>query len=84
VDVYQQSQIVKRVRASIEQLPQPLREVVTLADLAGFSYAEIAQIVDVPIGTVMSRLFRARKNLKDQLLEFGSHETAEFRLRRIK
>ena len=81
---YQQSQIVDRVRASIEQLPMPLREVVTLADFAGFSYAEIAEIIDVPVGTVMSRLFRARKNLKHQLLDFGSDELVEFKLRRVK
>ncbi|MCK4676143.1 MAG: RNA polymerase sigma factor [Gammaproteobacteria bacterium] len=83
-DNYQQSQIVKRVRASVEQLPLPLREVVTLADFAGFSYAQIAEITEVPIGTVMSRLFRARKNLKQQLLEFGSDELSEFKLRRVK
>lgn len=81
---YQQSQIVDRVRASIEKLPMPLREVVTLADFAGFSYAEISEIIDVPIGTVMSRLFRARKNLKQQLLDFGSDEMLEFKLRRVK
>ncbi len=83
-DNYQQSQIVKRVRASVEQLPLPLREVVTLADFAGFSYAQIAEITDVPIGTVMSRLFRARKSLKYQLLEFGSDGSSEFKLRRVK
>ncbi len=81
---YQQSQIVKRVRASVEQLPLPLREVVTLADFAGFSYAQIAEITEVPIGTVMSRLFRARKNLKQQLLEFGSDDISELKLRRVK
>ena len=43
VETYQQSQIVDRVRASIEKLPMPLREVVTLADFAGFSYAEISE-----------------------------------------
>ncbi|MCK4834713.1 MAG: RNA polymerase sigma factor [Gammaproteobacteria bacterium] len=83
-DNYQQSEIVKRVRASVEQLPMTLREVVTLADFAGFTYAEIAEITEVPIGTVMSRLFRARKNLKQQLLEFGTGDMSEFKLRRIK
>lgn len=83
-DNYQQSQIVKRVRASVEQLPLPLREVVTLADFAGFSYAQIAEITEVPIGTVMSRLFRARKSLKQQLLEFGSEDLSEYKLRRVK
>jgi RNA polymerase sigma-70 factor (ECF subfamily) len=57
---------------------------VTLADFAGFSYADIAEITGVPIGTVMSRLFRARQNLKQQLLEFGSDELTEFKLRRVK
>jgi RNA polymerase sigma-70 factor (ECF subfamily) len=83
-DNYQQSQIIKRVRASVEKLPLPLREVVTLADFAGFSYAEIAEITGVPIGTVMSRLFRARKNLKEQLLDFGSDALIERKIRRIK
>ena len=81
---YQQAQIVKRVRASVEQLPLPLREVVTLADFAGFSYTQIAEITGVQIGTVMSRLFRARKNLKQQLLEFGADESSEFKLRSVK
>ena len=52
--------------------------------VSGFSYAEIAEIVDVPIGTVMSRLFRARKNLKAQLLDLGSNENSLTKLRRIK
>ena len=83
-DTYQQSQIVRRVRASIEQLPLPLREVVTLADFAEFSYAEIAEIVGIPIGTVMSRLYRARQTLKQQLLDFGSDDITETKLRRVK
>jgi len=81
---YHKAQIVKRVRSSVEQLPMPLREVVTLADFAGFSYAEIAEITDVPIGTVMSRLFRARQNLKHCLLEFGSDDVSAIKLRRVK
>jgi RNA polymerase sigma-70 factor (ECF subfamily) len=83
-DSYQQSQIVGRVRASVGKLPMPLREVVTMADFAGLSYAQIADIVDIPIGTVMSRLFRARKNLKEQLLDLDKEENAHFRLRRVK
>ena len=81
---YQQSQIVKRVRSSIEKLPMPLREVITLADFSGLSYAEIADVTDVPIGTVMSRLYRARQNLKQELLEFGSDNLSELVLRRVK
>jgi RNA polymerase sigma-70 factor (ECF subfamily) len=83
-DSYQLSQIVGRVRASVERLPMPLREVVTLADFAGFSYAEIAEIVDIPIGTVMSRLFRARQNLKEQLLDLAGEGKLPVRLMRVK
>jgi RNA polymerase sigma-70 factor (ECF subfamily) len=83
-DSYQQSQIVKRVRYSIEQLPMALREVVTLADFAELSYVQISEIVDIPVGTVMSRLYRARQTLKQQLLEFGSEPTSEHKLRRVK
>ncbi len=83
-DNYQQSQIVGRVRASVERLPMTLREVVTLADFAGFSYAEIAEIVDIPIGTVMSRLYRARQNLKEQLLDLAGEGKLPVRLMRVK
>jgi RNA polymerase sigma-70 factor (ECF subfamily) len=83
-DSYQQKQIVDRVRASIEQLPLPLREVVTLSDFAGFTYAQIAEITEVPVGTVMSRLFRARQGLKQQLLDFGAEDMPELKLRRVK
>jgi len=81
---YQQLQIVERVRASVARLPMSLREVVTLADFSGFSYAEIAKILNVPIGTVMSRLFRARKSLKEQLLDLGNTGDKQVKLRRIK
>lgn len=83
-DSYHQTQIVERVRVSVASLPMPLREVVTMADFAGLSYSQIAEIVDIPIGTVMSRLFRARKNLKEQLLDLDREENAHFRLRRVK
>lgn len=83
-DAYQQGQIVNRVRRSVASLPMPLREVVTLADFAAMSYAEIAEIVNIPIGTVMSRLFRARQALREQLLDLSIEETNEIKLRRVK
>ena len=52
------------VRAAIEQLPPEFREAITLRDLEGASYKEIAAIAGVPIGTVMSRLARARRQLQ--------------------
>ena len=52
------------VRAAIEQLPPEFREAITLRELEGASYKEIADIAGVPIGTVMSRLARARRQLQ--------------------
>ena len=56
---------------SIDQLPIDFRLVVILADLQEFSYKEIAEILDIPIGTVMSRLHRGRKALQKRLYDFG-------------
>lgn len=83
-DAYQQGQIVSRVRKEVANLPMSLREVVTLVDFAGMSYSEVAEIVDIPIGTVMSRLYRARKTLKEQLMDLSLDENTPLKLRRIK
>lgn len=64
-----QNEIVRRVRAAVAGLPGGQREVVTLVDLEEFSYAEVAEILAIPIGTVMSRLSRARASLRDALRE---------------
>lgn len=56
------------VLKAIDALPVDFRMVVILADLQEFSYKEIAEILDVPVGTVMSRLFRGRKQLQKLLL----------------
>jgi len=53
----------ERVRCAVEQLPVDLREVIVLRELEGLSYQEIATVVNIPIGTVMSRLSRARERL---------------------
>ena len=58
-----QRQTVDRVRRAVEQLPVDFREVVVLRELEGLSYKEIAAVVGIPIGTVMSRLARARERL---------------------
>ena len=55
------------VRRAIEELPVEFREIVILREMEGFSYKEIAEVADVPIGTVMSRLTRARRQLQKRL-----------------
>ena len=55
------------VRRAIAELPVEFREVVILREMEGFSYKEIAELAEVPIGTVMSRLARARKMLQKSL-----------------
>ena len=58
-----QQQAVARVHRAIEELPVDFREVVVLRELEGLSYKEIAAVAGIPIGTVMSRLARARERL---------------------
>jgi RNA polymerase sigma-70 factor (ECF subfamily) len=64
------------VRAALERLSLEYRELLILRELEGFSYKEIAEIIDIPLGTVMSRLSRARKELHDRLCE-GTQEVAQ-------
>ncbi len=59
------------VKDAIEELPENFRMAVLLADVEGFSYKEIAEILDIPIGTVMSRLHRGRKALQKTLVGLG-------------
>jgi RNA polymerase sigma-70 factor, ECF subfamily len=59
------------VKDALESLPEQFRMAVLLADVEGFAYKEIAEILDIPIGTVMSRLHRGRKAMQKQLYEYG-------------
>jgi len=59
------------VRESLESLPMPYRAAVVLADVQGFTYKEIAEMLGIPVGTVMSRLFRGRHLLQRQLWEYA-------------
>jgi RNA polymerase sigma-70 factor, ECF subfamily len=59
------------VKQALEDLPENFRLAVLLADVEGFSYKEIAEILDIPIGTVMSRLHRGRKAMQKALFDYA-------------
>jgi RNA polymerase sigma-70 factor (ECF subfamily) len=59
------------VLRAIDALPEVFRETVVLSDVEGMSYQEIARILDVPVGTVKSRLFRARQMLQGKLYDYA-------------
>lgn len=61
----------EEVKKAIEELPEMFRLPVLLSDVDGFSYKEMAEILDVPIGTVMSRLHRGRKMLQKLLYDYA-------------
>lgn len=65
---------IELLRDALNGLPTEFREVIILRDIEGLSYKEIASIVDVPLGTVMSRLARARKRLQEYLTYQASKE----------
>ncbi len=62
----------EEVTGALDDLPENFRVPVLLADVEGFSYKEIAEMLDVPIGTVMSRLHRGRKALQKGLYDYAS------------
>lgn len=73
-DVLDQDVVVERlsqdaVVSALSELPPQFREVVVLVDIGDFTYADAAQILDIPMGTVMSRLHRGRRLLKQNLAE---------------
>lgn len=81
---YLQNEIVQRVRQAVAKLPVGQREVITLVDLEEFSYAEVAAILEIPIGTVMSRLSRARAALRSMLREPAEREARSAVVRQLK
>ena len=60
-----------RVVQAIDALPEEFREVLVLSDLGDLKYNEIMQVLELPLGTVKSRLFRARRLLQESLLSFA-------------
>jgi RNA polymerase sigma-70 factor (ECF subfamily) len=61
----------EEVLAAIEKIPQQYREAVLLADVEELAYKEIAEVLRIPVGTVMSRLSRGRKLLRKELADFA-------------
>lgn len=61
----------EEVTRAVEQLPPDFREVVVLSDIEGLNYAEIADIIGVPLGTVKSRLYRGRRQLQKLLYDYA-------------
>jgi len=59
------------VLKAIDQLPETFRETLVLSDVEGMSYQEIAKILEIPVGTVKSRLFRARQALQGKLYDYA-------------
>ena len=77
-------QVITCVREAVARLPMGQRQVLTLVDLEEFSYAEVAGILNIPVGTVMSRLSRARASLKNLLGTAMQQPAAQLLLRRVK
>ena len=72
--IYDRGNDRRRVDAALRALPPAMREVIVLRELEGLEYAEIAHVASIPIGTVMSRLSRARSRLKALLTQAGVGE----------
>jgi RNA polymerase sigma-70 factor (ECF subfamily) len=69
-----QGMIGDEITKALNELPVDFKTVILLCDIEGFSYEEIAKIIDIPIGTVRSRLHRARNILKEELRDYALKE----------
>ena len=68
-EVFSRTDVMDAIHAAVDGLPDPFREVVVLVDLEEQSYDEAARVLDIPKGTVRSRLFRGRRLLQEQLID---------------
>ena len=71
--------IIRQVRVAVAELTLEQRQIISLVDLGELSYCDVAQALDIPVGTVMSRLHRARKNLLKKLEKNQRQATPVFR-----
>ena len=83
-DDLEQQDLISRVRRALAGLSFEQRQIIALIDLEGFSYSQVAEILEVPMGTIMSRLCRARRQLKQRLQEQAAMEQHHANVRRIK
>jgi RNA polymerase sigma-70 factor, ECF subfamily len=67
----------REVIAAVERLPEAQRTVVVLVAVEGLSYAEAAQVLDIPVGTIMSRLSRARQSIGEKFGKYSAADTQE-------
>lgn len=72
VEIYEQAELRQEIQQAIDSLPPSYKEIVVLRDLGGLSYDEISQELSIEIGTVKSRLSRAREKLRNFLLQNGN------------
>lgn len=72
VELYEQTELRQEIRRAIDDLPDNYKEIVLLRDIGGLSYDEISQTLDIEVGTVKSRLSRAREKLRNFLLQNGN------------
>jgi RNA polymerase sigma-70 factor (ECF subfamily) len=70
-DMYSRLDLGPAIQNAIERLDPAFREVVVLSDVEGFSYEDIAEALRIPLGTVRSRLFRARRHLQESLMVYA-------------
>ncbi|MHB8921261.1 MAG: RNA polymerase sigma factor [Halothiobacillus sp.] len=87
-NIHGRDEMIERVRNAVMRLPEMQRIIVTLVDLEEFAYKEVATILDLPIGTIMSRLSRGRQALRNLLIDGAKAEPqerikTECRLRRV-
>jgi len=74
-EIFRRKANAETLHRALEKLPDEFREIIVLHDLEGLAYKEIAQVSEIPIGTVMSRLARARGRLRTEIIAANARET---------